>query len=58
MAYHVDSQFGHTLLILEIKPKAFKKKRKHKEKMIKFAEERGTPIITSDLKGNTIAMVP
>ena len=58
MAYHVDSQFGRTLLILEIKPKAFKKKRKHKERLIKFAESRSTPIIISDFKGNSTAMLP
>ena len=58
MAYHIDSQFGRTLLIVELKPKAFKKKRKHKEKMVRFAEERGTPIIMSDFKGNATAMLP
>jgi len=58
MAYHIDSQFGRTLLILEIKPKAFKKKRKHKEKLIKFAESRNTPVILSDFKGNAQAMIP
>ena len=58
MAYHIDSQFGRTLLVLEIKPKAFKKKRKHKEKLIKFAESRNTPVILSDFKGNAQAMIP
>ena len=58
MAYHVDSQFGRTLLILEIKPKAFRKKRKHKEKLLKFAESRNTPVILSDFKGKTTAMIP
>ncbi len=58
MAYHIDSQFGNTLLILELKPKAFRKKRKHKEKMIQFAESRSTPIIMSDIKGKATAMLP
>ena len=58
MAYHIDSQFGNTLLILELKPKAFKKKRKHKEKMIQFAESRNTPVILSDIKGKATAMLP
>ena len=58
MAYHIDSQFGRTLLIIELKPKAFKKKRKHKERLIKFAESRNTPIIMSDFKGNATAMLP
>ena len=58
MAYHIDSQFGRALLIIEVKPKAFKKKRKHKERLIKFAESRNTPIIMSDFKGNATAMLP
>jgi len=58
MAYHIDSQFGRTLLVLELKPKAFRKKRKHKEKIIKFAQDRNLPVIISDSKGNATAMLP
>ena len=58
MAYHVDTQFGRTLLILEVKDKAFVKRRKQKDKLVKFAESRNTPVIISDIEGKSFAMVP
>ncbi len=58
MAYHVDTQFGRTLLILEVQEKAFIRRMKQKERLIKFAESRNTPVIVSDYAGKSFAMVP
>lgn len=58
MAYHVDTQFGRTLLVLEVKERAFVKRSKQKEKLVKFAESRNTPVIISDIEGKSFAMVP
>ena len=58
MAYYVDSQYGRTLLILEIKEKAFLKRSSQKERLIKFAEKRNTPVFISNYNGETIAMIP
>ena len=58
MAYHVDTQFGRTLLILEVKEKAFIKRSKQKDRLIKFAEARNTPVIVSNFEGESFAMIP
>jgi len=58
MSYHVDTQFGRTLLILEVKDRAFIKRSSQKDRLIKFAESRNTPVIISDFQGKSIAMVP
>ena len=58
MAYHVDTQYGRTLLILEIKEKAFLKRSSQKERLIKFAEKRNTPVFISNFDGETTAMIP
>lgn len=58
MAYHVDTQYGRTLLILEIKEKAFLKRSSQKERLIKFAEKRNTPVFISSFDGETTAMIP
>ena len=58
MAYHIDTQYGRTLLILEVKEKAFTKRASQKERLIKFAEKRSTPVFMSNYQGETIAMIP
>jgi hypothetical protein len=58
MAYHIDTQFGRTLLILEIREKAFSKRASQKDRLIKFAEKRSTPVFLSNYQGETTAMVP
>ncbi len=58
MAYHIDTQYGRTLLVLEVKEKAFVKRSSQKERLIKFAEKRSTPIFISDYNGETYAMIP
>ena len=58
MAYHIDTQYGRTLLVLEIKEKAFDRRSSLKERLIKFAEKRNTPIFISNYKGETYAMIP
>ncbi len=59
MAYHIDHpQFGRTLLILEIKKRAFVKRRKQKDRLIKLAESRNVPVIVSDYDGKSFAMIP
>ncbi len=58
MAYHIDTQYGRTLLILEVKEKAFTHRSSQKERLIKFAEKRNTPIFISNYNGETIAMIP
>jgi len=58
MAYHIDTQYGRTLLILETKEKAFTKRSSQKERLIKFAEKRNTPVFISNYDGETTAMIP
>ena len=58
MAYYVDTQFGRTMLILEAKEKAFIRRSSQKERLIKIAESRNSPVIISDFEGKSIAMVP
>lgn len=58
MAYHIDTQYGRTLLILEIKEKAFTRRSSQKERLIKFAEKRNTPVFISNFAGETTAMIP
>ena len=58
MAYHIDTQFGRTLLILEVKKRAFVKRSKQKDRLIKFAEDRKTPVIVSNFEGESFVMVP
>tara|TARA_B100000683_G_C12464318_1_gene545363 strand:- start:1196 stop:1543 length:348 start_codon:yes stop_codon:yes gene_type:complete len=58
MAYHIDTQYGRTLLILEIREKAFIKRSSQKERLIKFAEKRNTPVFISNYSGETYAMIP
>ena len=58
MAYHIDTQYGRTLLILEIREKAFSQRASQKERLIKFAEKRNTPVFLSNYHGETIAMIP
>jgi Fe-S-cluster containining protein len=58
MAYHIDTQYGSTLLILEVKEKAFTRRASLKERLIKFAEKRNTPVFVSNYQGETIAMIP
>ena len=58
MAYHIDTQYGRTLLVLEVKEKAFVKRSSQKDRLIKFAEKRSTPIFISDYNGETYAMIP
>ncbi len=58
MAYHIDTQYGRTLLILEIQEKAFSQRASQKERLIKFAEKRNKPVFLSNYKGETIAMIP
>ena len=58
MAYHIDTQYGRTLLILETKEKAFTKRSSQKDRLIKFAEKRNTPVFISNFAGETTAMIP
>ena len=58
MAYHVDTQYGRTLLILEIKENSFTRRSSLKDRLIKFAEKRKTPVFLSNYQGETIAMIP
>jgi len=58
MAYHIDTQYGRTLLVLEVKEKAFTRRASQKERLIKFAEKRNTPVFVSSYNGETIAMIP
>ena len=58
MAYYVDTQYGRTLLILEVKQKAFVRRSSLKEKLIKIAEKRNTAVFVSNYEGETIAMIP
>ena len=58
MAYHIDTEYGTTLLILEIKEKAFVHRSSQKERLIKFAEKRKTAVFISGYNGETIAMIP
>jgi hypothetical protein len=58
MAYHIDTEYGTTLLVLEIKEKAFARRSSQKERLIKFAEKRNTAVFISDYNGETIAMIP
>ena len=39
MAYHIDTEYGRTLLILEVKEKAFTRRSSQKDRLIKFAEK-------------------
>lgn len=58
MAYHIDTRYGRTLLILEIREKAFTQRASQKDRLIKFAEKRNTPVFLSNYRGETIAMIP
>jgi len=58
MAYHIDTEYGRTLLILEVKEKAFTRRSSQKERLIKFAEKRNTPVFISNYSGETVAMIP
>ena len=59
MAYHIDHpELGRSLLILEVKPKAFIKRSKQKDRLIKIAEARNSAVIVSDYDGKSFAMIP
>ena len=58
MAYHVDADFGRALLILEVKEKAFIRRKNQKDRLIKYAHSRGRAVIISNYSGESFAMVP
>jgi hypothetical protein len=58
MAYHVNTKYGTTLLILEVKENSFARRSSLKERLIKFAEKRNTAVFLSNYQGETIAMIP
>ena len=59
MAYYIDHpELGRTLLVLEVKPKAFIKRSKQRDRLIKMANERRSAVILSDHEGRSFAMVP
>lgn len=58
MAYHIDTDYGRTLLILEVKENAFTHRASQKERLIKIAEKRSTPVFISNYHGETFAMIP
>lgn len=59
MAYYIDHpELGRTLLVLEVKPKAFIKRSKQRDRLIKMANERRSAVIISDHEGKSFAMVP
>ena len=58
MAYHIDTKYGKTLLILEIRENAFMHRSSQKERLIKIAEKRNTPVFISNYLGETLAMIP
>lgn len=59
IAYNIPHpELGEALLVVEVKERAFSKRSGLKNKWVKFARKKGTPVILYEFSGAATAMVP